>query len=170
MTLYNILEKYPKTNNDWTLHTYNFGNGVSLGKRISWDYNELINNNTIESIPLDVIKSINELDSVSEYFVRTKLTHDKFVGDDVYDTLKPFNNDVWNREFLVYYGNVLHPQYAHIKNRDGWQKVFISVYFNNMVAKYSGIHINNDSKVPLMVLYVTTVDKKDVYCLDVIKS
>ena len=171
MTLYNILEKYPKTNNDWTLHTYNFGNGVSLGKRISWDYNELINNNTIESIPLDVIKSINELDSVSEYFVRTKLTHDKFVGDDVYDTLKPFNNDVWNREFLVYYGNVLHPQYAHIKNRDGWQKAFISVYFNNMVAKYSGIHINNDeSRIPLMILYVTTVDKKDVYCLDVIKS
>ena len=168
MTLYNILEKYPKTNNDWTLHTYNFGNGVSLGKRISWDYNELINNNTIESIPLDVIKSINELDSVSEYFVRTKLTHDKFVGDDVYDTLKPFNNDVWNREFLVYYGNVLHPQYAHIKNRDGWQKVFISVYFNNMVAKYSGMH-NNDN-VPLMVLYVTTVDKKDVHCLDIIST
>ena len=171
MKLNEILEKYPKTNNDWTLHTYNFGNGVSLGKRISWDYNELINNNTIESIPLDVIKSINELDSVSEYFVRTKLTHDKFVGDDVYDTLKPFNNDVWNREFLVYYGNVLHPQYAHIKNRDGWQKAFISVYFNNMVAKYSGIHINNDeSRIPLMILYVTTVDKKDVYCLDVIKS
>ena len=171
MKLNEILEKYPKTNNDWTLHTYNFGNGVSLGKRISWDYNELINNNTIESIPLDVIKSINELDSVSEYFVRTKLTHDKFVGDDVYDTLKPFNNDVWNREFLVYYGNVLHPQYAHNKNRDGWQKAFISVYFNNMVAKYSGIHINNDeSRIPLMILYVTTVDKKDVYCLDVIKS
>lgn len=168
MTLYNILEKYPKTNNDWTLHTYNFGNGVSLGKRISWDYNELINNNTIESVPLDVIKSINELDSVSEYFVRTKLTHDKFVGDDVYDTLKPFNNDVWNREFLVYYGNVIHPEYYSVKNRDGWQKVFISVYFNNMVAKYSGMH-NNDN-VPLMVLYVTTVDKKDVYCLDVIKS
>ena len=168
MTLYNILEKYPKTNNDWTLHTYIFGNGVSLGKRISWDYNELINNNTIESVPLDVIKSINELDSVSEYFVRTKLTHDKFVGDDVYDTLKPFNNDVWNREFLVYYGNVIHPEYYSVKNRDGWQKVFISVYFNNMVAKYSGMH-NNDN-VPLMVLYVTTVDKKDVYCLDVIKS
>ena len=170
MKLNEILRKYPKTNNDWTLHTYNFGNGVSLGKRISWDYNELINNNTIESIPLDVIKSINELDSVSEYFVRTKLTHDKFVGDDVYDTLKPFNNDVWNREFLVYYGNVIHPEYYSVKNRDGWDKVFISGYFNNMVAKYSGIHINNDSKVPLMVLYVTTVDKKDVYCLDVIKS
>ena len=168
MTLYNILEKYPKTNNDWTLHTYNFGNGVSLGKRISWDYNELINNNTIESIPLDVIKSINELDSVSEYFVRTKLTHDKFVGDDVYDTLKPFNNDVWNREFLVYYGNVLHSQYAHIKNRDGWQKAFISVYFNNMVAKYSAIHTNNDSKVPLMILYVTSVEKNNVFCLDII--
>ena len=45
MKLNEILEKYPKTNNDWTLHTYNFGNGVSLGKRISWDYNELINNN-----------------------------------------------------------------------------------------------------------------------------
>ena len=170
MKLNEILRKYPKTNNDWTLHTYNFGNGVSLGKRISWDYNELINNNTIESIPLDVIKSINELDSVSEYFVRTKLTHDKFVGDDVYDTLKPFNNDVWNREFLVYYGNVIHPEYYSVKNRDGWDKVFISVYFNNMVAKYSAIHTNNDDKVPLMVLYVTTVDKKDVYCLDVIKS
>ena len=168
MTLYNILEKYPKTNNDWTLHTYNFGNGVSLGKRISWDYNELINNNTIESIPLDVIKSINELDSVSEYFVRTKLTHDKFVGDDVYDKLAPFNNDVWNREFLVYYGNVLHSQYAHIKNRDGWQKAFISVYFNNMVAKYSAIHTNNDSKVPLMILYVTSVEKNNVFCLDII--
>ena len=168
MTLYNILEKYPKTNNDWTLHTYNFGNGVSLGKRISWDYNELINNNTIESVPLDVIKSINELDSVSEYFVRTKLTHDKFVGDDVYYKLAPFNSDPWCREFIVYVGNVLHPQYAHIKNRDGWQKVFISVYFNNMVAKYSGMH-NNDN-VPLMVLYVTTVDKKDVYCLDIIST
>jgi len=70
----------------------------------------------------------------------------------------------------VYYGNVLHPQYAHIKNRDGWQKAFISVYFNDMVAKYSGKHINNDDKVPLMVLYVTTVDKKDVYCLEIVST
>ena len=170
MKLNEILEKYPQTNNEWGLHTYNFGNSTSLGKRISWMYNELMVNCGIDTIPSDVLTSIIQLDSVSEYFVRTKLTHDKFVGDDVYDTLKPFNNDVWNREFLVYYGNVLHPQYAHIKNRDGWQKAFISVYFNNKVAKYSGIHNKYHDKVPLMVLYVTTVDKKDVYSLDVIKS
>ena len=168
MKLNEILRKYHQTNNDWNL-VFPYGEPLSLGKRISWMYNELMVNCGIDTIPNDVIYSINSLDSVTEYFVRTKLTHDKFVGDDVYDTLKPFNNDVWNREFLVYYGNVLHPQYAHIKNRDGWQKAFISVYFNNMVAKYSAIHTNNDSKVPLMVLYVTTVDKKDVYCLDVIK-
>ena len=168
MKLNEILRKYHQTNNDWNL-VFPYGEPLSLGKRISWMYNELIVNCGIDTIPNDVLSSINSLDSVSEYFVRTKLTHDKFVGDDVYDTLKPFNNDVWNREFLVYYGNVIHPQYAHIKNRDGWQKAFISVYFNNMVAKYSAIHTNNDSKVPLMVLYVTTVDKKDVYCLDVIK-
>ena len=171
MKLNEILRKYHQTNNEWGLHTYNFGNSTSLGKRISWMYNELMVNCGIDTIPNDVIYSINSLDSVTTYFVRTKLTHDKFVGDDVYDKLAPFNSDPWNREFLVYYGNVLHSQYAHIKNRDGWQKAFISVYFNNMVAKYSGIHINNDeSRIPLMILYVTTVDKKDVYCLDVIKS
>lgn len=169
MTLNEILERYPQSNNEWGLHTYNFGNSTSLGKRISWMYNELMVNCGIDTIPDDMIDSINSLDSVSEYFVRTELTHYKFVGDDVYYKLAPFNSDPWNREFLVYYGNVIHPQYAHIKNRDGWQKAFISVYFNNMVAKYSAIHTNNDSKVPLMVLYVTTVDKKDVYCLDVIK-
>ena len=168
MKLNEILEKYPQTNNEWGLHTYNFGNSTSLGKRISWMYNELILNCGLDTIPNDVIYSINSLDSVTTYFVRTKLTHDKFVGDDVYDKLAPSNVDPWDREFLVYYGNVIHPEYYSVKNRDGWQKVFISVYFNNMVAKYSGMH-NNDN-VPLMVLYVTTVDKKDVYCLDVIKS
>ena len=171
MILSEILEKYPQTNNEWGLHTYNFGNGVSLGKRISWDYNELILNCGLDTIPSDVLTSIYQLESVTEYFIRQTLNVKDFRGDDVYDKLAPFNNDVWNREFLVYYGNVIHPQYAHIKNRDGWQKAFISVYFNNMVAKYSGIHINNDeSRIPLMILYVTTVDKKDVYCLDVIKS
>ena len=168
MKLNEILGRYPKINNDWHLHDYNFGNSTSLGKRISWMYNELMVNCGLDTIPGDVLSSINSLDSVTEYFVRTKLTHDKFVGDDVYDKLAPFNNDVWNREFLVYYGNVIHPQYAHIKNRDGWQKQFVSIYFNNMVAKYSGMH-NNDN-VPLMVLYVTTVDKKDVYCLDIIST
>jgi hypothetical protein len=115
------------------------------------------------------LTSIYQLESVTEYFVRQKLCVKDFRGDDVYYKLAPFNSDPWNREFLVYYGNVLHPQYVYIKKRDGYQKPFILVYFNNMVAKYSGMHINNDSKVPLMVLYVTTVDKKDVYCLDVIK-
>jgi uncharacterized protein (DUF2225 family) len=170
MTLNEILGRYPKINNDWHLHDYNFGNSTSLGKRISWMYNELILNCGIDTIPNDVIYSINSLDSVTEYFVRRTLNVKDFRGDDVYDTLKPFNNDVWNREFLVYYGNVLHPQYAHIKNRDGWDKVFISVYFNNMVAKYSAIHTNNDSKVPLMVLYVTSVEKSNVYCLDVVST
>ena len=42
MKLNEILRKYPKTNNEWGLHTYNFGNSTSLGKRISWMYNELI--------------------------------------------------------------------------------------------------------------------------------
>ena len=171
MKLNEILEKYPQTNNEWGLHTYNFGNSTSLGKRISWMYNELIVNCGIDTIPGDVLSSINSLDSVTEYFIRQTLCVKDFRGDDVYDKLAPSNVDPWNREFLVYYGNVLHSQYAHIKNRDGWQKAFISVYFNNMVAKYSGIHINNDeSRIPLMILYVTTVDKKDVYCLDVIKS
>ncbi len=44
MKLNEILEKYPQTNNEWGLHTYNFGNSTSLGKRISWMYNELILN------------------------------------------------------------------------------------------------------------------------------
>ena len=170
MKLNEILRKYPKTNNDWHLHNYNFGNSTTLGKRISWMYNELIVNCGIDTIPNDVIDSINSFDSVTEYFIRQTLCVKDFRGDDVYDKLAPSNVDPWDREFLVYYGNVIHPEYYSVKNRDGWDKVFISVYFNNMVAKYSGIHINNDSKVPLMVLYVTTVDKKDVYCLDVIKS
>ena len=170
MKLNEILEKYPQTNNEWGLHTYNFGNSTSLGKRISWMYNELMVNCGIDTIPSDVLTSIYQLESVTQYFVRTKLTHDKFVGDDVYDKLAPSNVDPWDREFLVYYGNVIHPEYYSVKNRDGWQKAFISVYFNNMVAKYSGIHNKYDDKVPLMVLYVTTVDKKDVYCLDVITS
>jgi len=106
--------------------------------------------------------------SVTEYFVRRTLNVKDFRGDDVYDKLAPSNVDPWGREFIVYVGNVLHPQYAHIKNRDGWQKVFISVYFNNMVAKYSAIHTNNDSKVPLMILYVTSVEKNNVFCLDII--
>ena len=170
MKLNEILEKYPKTNNEWGLHTYNFGNSTSLGKRISWMYNELIVNCGIDTIPNDVLSSINSLDSVTEYFVRRTLCVKDFRGDDVYDKLAPSNVDPWDREFLVYYGNVIHPEYYSVKNRDGWDKVFISVYFNNMVAKYSAIHTNNDDNVPLMVLYVTTVDKKDVYCLDVIKS
>jgi hypothetical protein len=170
MTLNEILERYPQSNNEWGLHTYNFGNGTSLGKRISWMYNELMVNCGIDTIPGDVLTSIYQLESVTQYFVRRTLCVKDFRGDDVYDKLAPFNSDPWGREFIVYVGNVLHPQYAHIKNRDGWQKVFISVYFTNMVAKYSGMHINNDDNVPLMVLYVTTVDKKDVYCLDVIKS
>ena len=168
MKLNEILRKYPKTNNEWGLHTYNFGNSTSLGKRISWMYNELILNCGLDTIPGDVLSSINSLDSVTEYFVRRTLNVKDFRGDDVYDKLAPSNVDPWDREFLVYYGNVIHPEYYSVKNRDGWDKVFISVYFNNMVAKYSGMH-NNDN-VPLMVLYVTTVDKKDVYCLDVIKS
>ena len=170
MILSEILRKYPQTNDDWHFHNYNFGNGTSLGKRISWMYNELILNCGLDTIPGDVLSSINSFDSVTEYFVRQTLCVKDFRGDDVYDKLAPSNVDPWDREFLVYYGNVIHPEYYSVKNRDGWDKVFISGYFNNMVAKYSGIHINNDSKVPLMVLYVTTVDKKDVYCLDVIKS
>ena len=168
MKLNEILRKYPKTNNEWGLHTYNFGNSTNLGKRISWMYNELIVNCGIDTIPNDVLSSINSFDNITEYFIRQTLCVKDFRGDDVYDKLAPSNVDPWDREFLVYYGNVIHPEYYSVKNRDGWQKVFISVYFNNMVAKYSGMH-NNDN-VPLMVLYVTTVDKKDVYCLDVIKS
>jgi hypothetical protein len=91
------------------------------------------------------------------------------VGDDVYDRLKPYNADVWNREFLVYYGTVIHPEYYSVKNRDGWDKVFISVYYNNLFQKYSGMHITND-KVPLMILYSTSVNGLNVYCLDVIKN
>ena len=170
MKLNEILRKYHQTNNEWGLHTYNFGNSTSLGKRISWMYNELIVNCGIDTIPNDVLSSINSFDNITEYFIRQTLCVKDFRGDDVYDKLAPSNVDPWDREFLVYYGNVIHPEYYSVKNRDGWQKVFISVYFNNMVAKYSAIHTNNDDKVPLMVLYVTTVDKKDVYCLDVIKS
>jgi len=150
MKLNAILEKYPKINEYWLLHNYNFGNSTSLGKRIGWVYNELMMNGRIDTIPNDILSSIN-------------------VGDDVYDRLKPYNADPWNREFLVYYGNVIHPEYYSVKNRDGWQKVFISVYFNNMVAKYSGMHITNESKVPLMILYSTSVNGLNIYCLDVIK-
>lgn len=165
-----ILDKYPITNNDWLVHNYNFGISTSLGKRIGWVYNELMLNGRIDTIPNDVIDSINKLDSVTEYFGRNVITRDNFVGDDVYDKLAPFNVDVWNREFLVYYGNVIHPEYYSVKNRDGWDKVFISVYFNNMVAKYSGMHITNESKVPLMILYSTSVNGLNINCLDVIKS
>jgi uncharacterized protein (DUF2225 family) len=170
MTLNEILEKYPQTNNEWGLHTYNFGNSTSLGKRISWMYNELMMNGRIDVIHNDVIDSINKLDSVTTYFIRNVITRDNFVGDDVYDKLAPFNADVWNREFLVYYGNVLHSQYAHIKNREGYQKSFVSVYYTNMVSYYSGMHIYNESKVPLMILYSTSVNGLNIYCLDVIKN
>lgn len=171
MILSEILEKYHQTNNDWNLvYPYGVLEPLSLGRRISWMYNELIVNCGIDTIPNDVINSINSFDSVTEYFVRQKLIVKDFKGDDVYDKLAPSNVDPWNRDFLVYYGNVIHPEYYSVKNRDGWDKVFISVYFNNMVDKYSAIHTNNDSKVPLMILYVTSVDKKDVYCLDVITS
>jgi uncharacterized protein (DUF2225 family) len=169
MKLNEILEKYPQTNNEWGLHTYNFGNSTSLGKRISWMYNELMMNGRIDVIHNDVIDSINKLDSVTTYFIRNVITRDNFVGDDVYDKLAPFNADVWNREFLVYYGNVLHSQYAHIKNREGYQKSFVSVYYTNMVSYYSGMHIYNESKVPLMILYSTSVNGLNIYCLDVIK-
>ena len=130
MKLNEILRKYPKTNNEWGLHTYNFGNSTNLGKRISWMYNELIVNCGIDTIPNDVLSSINSLDSVTEYFIRQTLCVKDFRGDDVYDKLAPSNVDPWDREFLVYYGNVIHPEYYSVKNRDGWQKVFISVYFN----------------------------------------
>ena len=169
MKLNEILEKYPQTNNEWGLHTYNFGNSTSLGKRISWMYNELMMNGRIDVIHNDILSSINELDSVTEYFIRNVITRDNFVGDDVYDRLKPYNADPWNREFLVYYGNVLHSQYAHIKNREGYQKSFVSVYYTNMVSYYSGMHIFNESKVPLMILYSTSVNGLNIYCLDVIK-
>ena len=167
MKLNEILRKYHQTNNDWNL-VFPYGEPLSLGKRISWMYNELIVNCGIDTIPNDVLSSINSFDNITEYFIRQTLNVKDFRGDDVYDKLAPSNVDPWDREFLVYYGNVIHPEYYSVKNRDGWQKVFISVYFNNMVAKYSGMH-NNDN-VPLMVLYVTTVDKKHVYCLDVKKS
>jgi uncharacterized protein (DUF2225 family) len=169
MTMNEILEKYPQTNNEWGLHTYNFGNSTSLGKRISWMYNELMMNGRIDVIHNDVIDSINKLDSVTTYFIRNVITRDNFVGDDVYDRLKPYNADPWNREFLVYYGNVLHSQYAHIKNREGYQKSFVSVYYTNMVSYYSGMHIFNESKVPLMILYSTSVNGLNIYCLDVVK-
>ena len=165
-----IYYEYPQTNNEWGLHTYNFGNSTSLGKRISWMYNELMMNGRIDVIHNDVIDSINKLDSVTTYFIRNVITRDNFVGDDVYDRLKPYNTDPWNREFLVYYGNVLHSQYAHIKNREGYQKSFVSVYYTNMVSYYSGMHIFNESKVPLMILYVTSVNGLNIYCLDVIKN
>jgi hypothetical protein len=169
MKLNEILEKYPQTNNEWGLHTYNFGNSTSLGKRISWMYNELMMNGRIDVIHNDILSSINELDSVTEYFIRNVITRDNFVGDDVYDRLKPYNADPWNREFLVYYGNVLHSQYAHIKNREGYQKSFVSVYYTNMVSYYSGMHIFNESKVPLMILYSTSVNGLNILCLDVVK-
>ena len=169
MKLNKILEKYHQTNNEWGLHTYNFGKSTSLGKRIGWMYNELMMNGRIDVIHNDILSSINELDSVTEYFIRNVITRDNFVGDDVYDRLKPYNADPWNREFLVYYGNVIHPEYYSVKNRDGWDKVFVSVYYNNMVAKYSGMHITNESKVPLMILYSTSVNGLNIYCLDVIK-
>ena len=169
MTLNEILEKYPQTNNEWGLHTYNFGNSTSLGKRISWMYNELMMNGRIDVIPNDILSSINKLDSVTTYFIRNVITRDNFVGDDVYDKLAPFNADVWNREFLVYYGNVIHPEYYSVKNRDGWDKVFISVYYNNLFQKYSGMHITNESKVPLMILYSTSVNGLNIYCLDMVK-
>ena len=169
MKLNKILEKYPQSNNEWGLHNYNFGNSTSLGKRISWMYNELMVNCGLDTIPSDVLTSIYQLESVTQYFVRQKLCVKDFVGDDVYDRLKPYNADPWNREFLVYYGNVIHPEYYSVKNRDGWDKVFVSVYYNNMVAKYSGMHITNESKVPLMILYSTSVNGLNIYCLDVIK-
>ena len=164
-----IYYEYPKINEDWLSHTYNFGNSTSLGKRIGWVYNELMMNGRIDTIPSDVLSSIIQLESVTEYFIRNVITRDNFVGDDVYDRLKPYNADPWNREFLVYYGNVLHSQYAHIKNRDGYQKSFVSVYYTNMVSYYSGMHIFNESKVPLMILYSTSVNGLNIYCLDVIK-
>jgi hypothetical protein len=164
-----IYYEYPKINEYWLLHNYNFGNSTSLGKRIGWVYNELMMNGRIDTIPSDVLSSIIQLESVTEYFIRNVITRDNFVGDDVYDRLKPYNADPWRREFVVYYGNVLHPQYVHIKNRDGYQKSFVSVYYTNMVAKYSGMHITNQSKVPLMILYSTSVNGLNIYCLDVIK-
>ena len=165
-----IYYEYPKINEDWLSHTYNFGNSTSLGKRIGWVYNELMMNGRIETIPSDVLSSIIQLESVTEYFIRNVITRDNFVGDDVYDRLKPYNADPWNREFLVYYGNVLHPEYYSVKNRDGYQKSFVSVYYTNMVSYYSGMHIFNESKVPLMILYSTSVNGLNINCLDVIKN
>jgi len=120
MKLNEILGRYPKINNDWHLHDYNFGNSTSLGKRISWMYNELILNCGLDTIPNDVIYSINSLDSVTEYFVRRTLNVKDFRGDDVYDKLAPSNVDPWGREFI------------------------------------------------LMILYVTSVEKNNVFCLDII--
>jgi len=100
MKLNEILGRYPKINNDWHLHDYNFGNSTSLGKRISWMYNELILNCGLDTIPNDVIYSINSLDSVTEYFVRRTLNVKDFRGDDVYDKLAPSNVDPWGREFI----------------------------------------------------------------------
>ena len=165
-----IYYEYPKINEDWLSHTYNFGNSTSLGKRIGWVYNELMMNGRIDTIPSDVLSSIIQLESVTEYFIRNVITRDNFVGDDVYDRLKPYNADPWNREFLVYYGNVIHPEYYSVKNRDGYQKSFVSVYYTNMVSYYSGMHIFNESKVPLMILYSTSVNGLNIYCLDVIKN
>lgn len=164
MTLIDVLSKYPQNNNEWELHNYNFSNGTSLGKRISWIYNEMMVNCGIDTIPNDVINSINKLDTVTQYFVRRSLCNLHFIGDDSFNRLEPYNSDPWGREFLLYVHNVTHHQFAYIKNRDGWDKRYISLYFSDRVSV-----VNNHLQAPLMVLYVTSVEGREIYCLDMIK-
>lgn len=168
MTLNEILGKYPKNNNEWEL-VFPYGEPLSLGKRISWDYNQMLNKGDIDMIPVTAASDIHQYSDIVQFFIRKTVTRDKFLGDDVYDKLNPYNSDPWGREFIVYVGNVVHPQYAYIKNREKWTDSYISLYFKDMVSKYSGMHSNDENRIPLFVLYTTLVDRQKVYCLDVIQ-
>jgi len=169
MSLSAILGRYPKNNNDWNL-VFPYGDPPSLGKRISWDYNQMLNNRDIDMIPVSVVCDIHQYSGIDQFFIRNIVTRDKFMGDDAYDKLNPYNSDPWGREMIVYVGNVVHPQYAYIKNREKWTDSYISLYFKDMVAKYSGMHSNDESRIPLFVLYTTLVNREKVYCLDVIQN
>lgn len=150
-SLDSIVSKYPITNSEWEWQSCN---GVKLGSYIKNTFNIIFN----ESVNM----YNNDYKYFDDYYVRSFVVTAEKVRGGAND-LAPYDRDPWFRKFPQYMSNTKKINFVKNQVKYGYDciyrnKVKINAPLGDIVQS-----------VPLAILYYSSVDGKNIHCLDLIK-
>lgn len=146
-----VLSKYPITNSEWECQ---FSNSMKLGTYIKHTFN--ISHN--ESVNM----YNNDYKYFDDYYVRLfVVTADNVRGGA--NNIAPYDRDPWFRKFPQYVSNIRNINFVKNQVKYGYDCIY-----RNTVKINVALSDIVDS-VPLAILYYSSVEGRNVHCLDLIK-